>query len=189
MPSAYISKEDIIAAQQEVANVVFPKEMQQIYVKLRKSLRAESFHISDRTYKISVKLLKAEAWLHGREMIDTPDFEVLKHVIWTMPDQRKKAQSLILDIIAPEKNRVYEILENCNSVYSKVFEKKAAKERINEAMEALGNMKKASLEITKLKNIIAQRGTSIDEIVDVEKKIEAMKRTLLVDELGSTTLL
>jgi MoxR-like ATPase len=188
-PQAFISKEDIIAAQQEVDKVVFPKDMQQIYVKLRKSLRAESFHVSDRTYKISVKLLKSEAWLHGREAIDTPDFEVLKHVIWTMPDQRKKAQSLILDIIAPEKNRIYELLEECNKVYSKVFEKKTAKERINEAMEALGNLKKSTLEITKLKNIIAQRGTSVDEITDVEKKIEAMKRTLLVDELGSTTLL
>jgi MoxR-like ATPase len=183
-PKNTVTKEDIIKAQSEVKEILFPSEMQQLYVKMRKTLFMESFHVSDRTYKLIIGLLKAQAWLNGRKKIDTPDFEVLKHIVWTIPDQKKKAQSLILDIIAPEKKRILEILEMCRETYSKVFAKKAGKERHSEAMEAIHKLKDATTEVTTLKNIMAQRGTSLDEIATVEKEIESFKKQLLVDELG-----
>lgn len=188
IPKATISKEDILQAQSEVAEISFPDEMQQIYIKLRKNLRGESFHVSDRTYKISVRLLKAQAWLNGRKQVDTEDFEVLKHAIWTDPNTRKTAQRLILELIAPEKNRVYELLEMCKEHYAKVYEKKTPKERNNEAMDAMHNFKEASNEIEKLKKQMSLRGSAIDEIEQIERTIEAMKTTILVEQLGAKTL-
>ncbi len=183
-PAAYITKQDILDAQEEVKQVTFPIEMQQIYVKMRKTLTIESFHVSDRTYKMVIDLLKAQAWLSGRDTIDTPDFEVLKHVVWTLPDQKKKAQSLILDIIAPEKKRVLELLEMCREVYTNVFSKKQSKQRHDEAVEALHKMKDAMKEIETLKNIMVQRKASLEDVESAEKEIEAHKKQLLIEEIG-----
>lgn len=183
-PTVFVSQSDIREAQKLIKKIDFPTEMQQIYVKMRKNLTAESFHVSDRTYKLAVRLLKAQAWLSGRDKIDTPDFEVLKHVIWMMPDQKKKAQSLILDIIAPEKKRIYEILENCRETHSKIFQKPTGKERHGAATEALHKLKDASRDVAGQKAIMAQRGAAVDEIERVEKEIESMKKQLLVEELG-----
>jgi MoxR-like ATPase len=183
-PKTFVSHKDIHEAQGLVNKIEFPTEMQQLYVKMRKTLMSESFHVSDRTYKLAVRLLKSQAWLAGRDKVDTPDFEVLKHIVWMMPDQKKKAQSLILDIIAPEKKRIYEILENCRETHSKIFEQKAGKERHGAAMEALHKLKDASRDIAAQKALMAQRGAAVDEIDRVEKEVESMKKQLLVEELG-----
>jgi MoxR-like ATPase len=188
-PTTFITKKDIQFAQLDIQKIEFSKEMQSIYVKLRKNLRVEGFSISDRTYKVALRLLRAQAWLSGRDSIDTPDFEILKHIVWTHPDQKKKAQSQILEIIAPEKNRVYEILENCRQVNNKVFEKKTSKERHDAALEALSKLKDGSKEVGQLKNVIAKRGTNIEEVERVEKEIESMKKHLLVEELGVDKLI
>jgi MoxR-like ATPase len=183
-PENFITKQEILEAQEAIKTIKFSNEMMQIYIKMRKTLSTESFHVSDRTYKLVINLLKAQAWLSGRESVDTPDFEILKHVVWTLPDQKKRAQGLILDIIAPEKKRILELLENCRETYANVLTKKQSKERHNEAMEALHKLKDASKEIEKLKNIMVQRGASLEDVDAAEKEIESRRKSLLVDEIG-----
>jgi MoxR-like ATPase len=183
-PHAFLSKTDIHAAQAVAREIEFPNEMKQIYVKLRKTLRYEGLSVSDRTFKTSVRLIKAQAFLAGRNKIDTPDFEILKHITWTDPNQKKKAQSLILELIAPEKNRVFEILENCRQSHGKVMENKENKKRTDAAVEALHKLKDGLKEIAGLRQQMVQRNADVSEVERIENEIEAMKRGLLIDEIG-----
>lgn len=183
-PKAFITKTDLVDAQTIVRAVTFPDEMKQIYVKLRKTLRYEGMNVSDRTYKTSIRLLKAQAFLAGRDKIDTPDFEILKHVVWTDPNQKKKAQSLILELIAPEKNQVYEIRDNCVQSFDLVFTHKENKKRTDAAVESLHKLKASLTEIAKLRMQMQQRNADVSDVERVENEIEAMKRQLLIDEIG-----
>lgn len=183
-PKAFITKTDLVDAQTVVRAVTFPDEMKQIYVKLRKTLRYEGMNVSDRTYKTSIRLLKAQAFLAGRDKIDTPDFEILKHVVWTDPNQKKKAQSLILELIAPEKNQVYEIRDNCVQSFDLVFTHKENKKRTDAAVESLHKLKASLTEIAKLRMQMQQRNADVSDVERVENEIEAMKRQLLIDEIG-----
>lgn len=183
-PTAYITKADIKAAQASVDRVVFPKEMKQTYIKLRDKLRYEGFAVSDRTYKVGIRLLQTQAFLNGREQIDTPDFEVFKHVVWTDPKKRKQAQSIILELIAPEKNRIYEILEMCRQAFAKVYEHKNPQKRNDEAVESLHKLKDGTKEITGLKLKMEARKADLTDVDNIELEIESMKRRLVVDEIG-----
>ena len=60
-------------------------------------------------------LLRAVAWLDGRDEVSTRDAAILADVLWTTPDQRKTIRDALLDCGSP-------IVRDCASTVDKVAE-------------------------------------------------------------------
>ena len=185
-PTAFLSKTEILEAQALSRKIAFPDAMKKLYVSLRKSLHAEGFSVSDRTYRIAPRILKAQAFLAGRDAVDTPDFEIFKNIAWVDPSQKQKARTVVLDLVAPEKNRIFEILDMSRVAFNKVMEIKVVenKKRTEAANEVMFKLKDGLKDIAKLKTAMSSRSSDLSEVDQIEADIESMKRTLIVDVIG-----
>lgn len=70
-------------------------------VRLRSSLGAEHIYVSDRRWKKSMKALKAQAFLEGRDEILDEDLSVLRWTLWDTPEQVEKVERLCLTASNP----------------------------------------------------------------------------------------
>ncbi len=51
-------------------------------------LRGKNIHISDRKYFGYAPIAQAKAWLEGRDTVEPSDLTILRHYLWTAPEER-----------------------------------------------------------------------------------------------------
>ena len=68
---------------------------------LRSDLRAEQVRPSDRRWAKSVDLLKASAYLDGRSSVDEDDMQILRDVLWDVPEQYTLVERKVLATTSP----------------------------------------------------------------------------------------
>ena len=179
-----VTQEDIVTAQKLAKEVRIPKELYGHLEKLRKNLRIQGFMTSDRAFKVSVRILKANAWLNGRDQLDTHDLEVLRHVVWKDPETRRKAQSIILELTSPEKNKIFEYYDNAMQLVTQIDSKPAGKARKELAMEAVSKLHDAKIDIGKLNDVITARGEADAETKEILISIDRIIEDIYVNTLG-----
>lgn len=111
-----MSLEDLEAAQTEAMQTPVGADTRDMIMKLWRALPAEGFIVSDRTWRKSMKILKAHAWIHGRDEVRPIDLEILADIFWTEPQQRPTLMKLILKETSSSGGGALEILEQINSV-------------------------------------------------------------------------
>ena len=103
---------DLEAAQKEVKAVAIPPEVVAAVVELRLNLSAEhGITRSDRCWRESMRLLRAEAWLAGRNACTREDLCVLANVLWSDPAARDKVASAVVGYSVPGLARVLELVD------------------------------------------------------------------------------
>lgn len=108
------SREELVAAQDAARRVrVSPEVAEAVWV-LRTELATQGVEISDRQWHRSVKLLRAHAFLDGRdEVVIQEDFPaVYPHVCWSVPEQQRVVARTVLRVSDPLAERVAELREN-----------------------------------------------------------------------------
>ena len=99
-----ITPEEYAQWQKQIARVKVDKSVQAsiLYIRNRmKSLRDErgeaeySIYISDRRWKKAVNLLKASAFIHGRNETNPTDIAVLAYCLWNEPIEREVVRELV----------------------------------------------------------------------------------------------
>lgn len=132
----YVTRAEILKARDEVKTVDIPKEIIQKMAKLRHSLSSDTVHVTDRTYKSSIKILKAEAYMKGHKVVEEDDMDVLRHVYWSDPDHRRKVYTKILHLVNPEKEVILAEYEKLMEVAAKVFAIDDHKKQIEAGIES-----------------------------------------------------
>jgi len=100
-PEKFMNFEILEAAQEEVAQVSLGEPMIELFNSIRIALKAQGIEPTDRRWKESLIIVKAEAWLNGRNHVAKVDFSPLIHVLWTDPADLRTPTRVILDLVSP----------------------------------------------------------------------------------------
>jgi MoxR-like ATPase len=132
---------EVAALHSQVGGVVIPDAVRVAVVELRRSLKAEGIVASDRRWRESLSLVKAAATLAGRTEAEVADLEVLRHVLWSDPGHKDKAQGIVLSIVNPHRKAAIEILDEARSVWGATTAKGLSLDSATEIHEKLKKLK------------------------------------------------
>ncbi len=107
-PERFVSKDDIKTAQDEIAKVEVTEGILEVYVQLRQELQVSGITVSDRRYRNSLALVRAEAWLNGRDTVEVQDLAPLMHMMWRNPEDIQTVRKAVLDLVDPLERDVLE---------------------------------------------------------------------------------
>jgi MoxR-like ATPase len=139
------------AAQDEVEKVKITPQVVSTMREIKMRLERQGVIASDRRWRQTIRVLKAWAWLHGRDEVAVQDLGLLCDMLWRDPQQRPIVVQEVLAVTNPLDLAATEIYDTVNDVYSKwdpkntsSTEETAAKIRL--ALEKLDHTIKTSKE-------------------------------------------
>ena len=117
-PAAPITLEELEAMQDDVRQVHIPDSVNELMDDVLCALREKGIHISDRKYFNYAPVAQAKAWLEGRDTVAPADLIILRHYLWTAPEERAIIQSALVQMCSdPFKNRLDGILAAVQESY------------------------------------------------------------------------
>lgn len=96
---ARLSLGDLERARSAAAEVTVPEGVLRDVAALRKMLGEKSIVASDRRYRQSIELLRARAWLAGRDAVSGDDLFFLQHVLWSEPEERREVVATLRELL------------------------------------------------------------------------------------------
>lgn len=142
--------------------------------------------ISDRRWFQSVSLIKASAYLAGRDEVDDDDLQVLRHFIWETPELQMTADKRVLTLASPQTAKAMEIVEQIDEWNGKVAAIKgqsgAAKAELG--AEINGKLKRIFAELADLTQQAHGAGRSTAKIDEVTASASNLRRSVLVECLN-----
>ncbi len=183
-PETTFTRKDLAEARIEVDKIEMPKGVVQKLAKLREELNNSGFFVTDRTYKVSLKVLKAEAWLKGRDHVEDDDLDILRHMFWTSPDKARAVYLKILELVNPEKNVILDKYEEVMHLTKEVFAEQDGAKAMEKGIEYAQKFKVAKKEITKLMNSMITKNKNVDEIQQMLRDIDTQIVKIFVEVLN-----
>ncbi|MEQ9619152.1 MAG: AAA family ATPase [Deltaproteobacteria bacterium] len=164
----------------EANKVSVPSNILKLISRIRKELGKKGVTPSDRRYKQSISLLKARAYLEGRNEISEDELRFLENVLWREPGEKPEVQSVIHQALHGYRDRLRELL-----IQAKELDSYSKRDWENEEMLIKANIESQ----TKLKQIVSkledlveecrERGKPADEIYKAKEEIEGIQREIL----------
>ncbi|MHB8171883.1 MAG: AAA family ATPase [Thermincolia bacterium] len=111
---------ELVRWQQEVAEVHLSQVMVGRVINLLCRLRNEGLIISDRRLKESGALLRAKAYLAGRDMVEAEDLQVIVQAWWQMPEERLAVVQALQESDLPYEVKARELLTRAKAIAGKV---------------------------------------------------------------------
>lgn len=115
-PQVTMTLADLTQAQQAVQQVdvapVIP-----LLAQLRQDLLKQGLVASDRRWRQSLDLIRAQAWLNGHATADAQDATILQHVLWNEPDQRLAVAKAVLMLISPYDQEAQDVIDEAKDAY------------------------------------------------------------------------
>jgi MoxR-like ATPase len=97
-------------ARAEAAALPVPGEVLRALADVRRELRSRGIVASDRRWAQSVDVLRARAYLGGRDAVDDEDVAFLEHVLWRDPAERTQVRTVIRELLRGYEDEVRVLL-------------------------------------------------------------------------------
>ncbi len=178
--------DDLIECQSQVNEVAIPQHVVKLVSRLRNELKRKGIVLSDRRYKRSISLLRAKAYLSGRDEVIESDLNILENVLWRDPGELGEIKAAIYQLLHGYKDTLRELLIQARELHSY-----SKRDWENEELEINANIEaqtKLRHILTKLDSMIdefRERGKSTDEISRARTEIEHIQRETLDKLLSS----
>ena len=145
-----------------------------------------AIRISDRRWFQSVSLLKASAYLSGRDTVEDDDLQVLRHFIWETPELIPTADKRVLTLASPQTAKAMEIVESLDEWSGKVaaIKGQSASAKAELGAEINGKLKKVFAELADLEQQAHGAGRSTTKIEEVKDRASGLRRSVLVECLN-----
>lgn len=108
-PEKILTLEDIHQAHLEAQQVTLSDSIYGVYIDLADRLRTEGIDVTDRRFTQTVDVLKAEAWLNGRDTVEVLDMKPLMHMLWKVPENIDKVRDIVLNLVDPLEKKVLDL--------------------------------------------------------------------------------
>lgn len=167
-----LSLEDIEILQKATKQVKMPNEMLELYAGLRRDFAANGLISSDRTYRNTIDLLRAEALFNGRDSVEEDDFEILRHALWADPKNESAIYTTILAEINPDKNKVVELYEDSKTLFEDLMAEKDETKRIKEGVEVALKLKEAKKKIHEFYKSMQKKNKDVKDIERMEEHVD-----------------
>lgn len=175
-----ITSSELESAAAGAREVSVPPNILKLISRIRKELAKKGMVPSDRRYKHSVSLLRARAFLEGRNAVSEDDLRLFENVLWREPGERAEIQSVIHQALHGYKDRLRELL-----IQAKELEAYSRREWENEEMlikaniEAQTKLKHIGSRLGELVEEYRERGKPTDEITQAKEEIESIQKEIL----------
>jgi MoxR-like ATPase len=97
-------------ARREAAALPVPGDVLRAVTDLRRELRRKNVIASDRRYAQAIGVLRAHAYLAGRNAVADEDLGFLEHVLWRDPAERTEVRTVIRDLLRGYEDEVRVLL-------------------------------------------------------------------------------
>ncbi|WP_019156912.1 AAA family ATPase [Robertmurraya massiliosenegalensis] len=177
-PSEKLTLDDIDDLQMFADMTNVPPVVFDTLTKIRQELKDEGIRPSDRRFRQSLSILKANALLAGRSDVEVEDILILKDGLWETVDQMDKVHEVVIkhaqDIV---KTMLIAIENEAKEIYEEVKKDQSS----DTALEGTKKMKSLLMELTKLSN---ENPKKEKEIQAVRKKVETSQKQIADALLG-----
>lgn len=180
--SPIISRSDLDAAQAAVERVVIPDAILDRIVTLRDEANARGIIASDRRYVEALSLLRAAAFLDGRDEVIEDDLLVFRHVLWQDPAQIQEVTQLVFSVTNPVMGAVQEILDDALSAYRQALDRAkadSARAQAEALMEGIALLKEAKAKLAELEQQAAGRPAALATVSEAAAKVSGWQSELL----------
>lgn len=180
------SLQELSKLKENVSRVEIPQAVYKILLRIRKELNAKGISLSDRRYKSSVSLIKAKAFINGREMAKEEDVKILENVLWKDPSEIPDIKSTLHSILFGYREQLKELYIQAKEIeaYSKQnWDDEETKIKAN--IEAQTKLKMLINKVNDLSEELSDRGKSTGEVTEIKSKIEDVQKEILDSLIGT----
>jgi MoxR-like ATPase len=169
-----ITLEDLQAACEDVSRVVLLDDVLDAVLKIRAELRRDGITVSDRRWRESMKVVRANAFLAGRAVASLEDLTALRFTLWEDLEQKGKIERVILSVASPADAEVAVLLDGVAELAATL---KAKEGESGEKLFAYGSELFAKCNgIDKRAKTIAKKASEDGRTVNVDKVHSAVEQ-------------
>jgi len=183
-PDKVISLDDIKAAQEEVQKVQITDTIYEVFVNLSDQLRTADVPVTDRRFHQSIGVIRAEAWLNGREVAEVADMKPLMHMLWRTVEHIDKVRTIVLNLVDPLEKMVLDLQSELDKAVAEwdktLLDTDVKAQRVQASLEMHDNFKKAKKEFLDLKAIEKENGRICKAMNSLEKTLKTI--AIRIDE-------
>jgi MoxR-like ATPase len=187
-PEAFITLEDIAEAQSQSGMVEIGDHIYQSMLELSQRLRNEGITVTDRRFRQSISIIKAEAWLNGRNIAEVVDTKPLIYVMWRDPSHFELVRKIVLDLADPLEREVLKLREELEKAYAEfnlvMSDNDNKHTRAQQAMQTYSYFKKARGEWRKLNDISKESGRDSKSLDSLKKRLKDVGPKILHEGMG-----
>jgi MoxR-like ATPase len=167
-------------ARQEAAAVAVPGEVLRLVMDLRRALGAKDIIASDRRWMQAIGLLRAHAYLDGRDVVGEADLRILEHVLWRDPAERETVREAIREQLHGYEDEVRVLLYQSRELRDYALRDWGSEElRSRATVEAHTKLRNI---LTKVDAIVTEAeggGRVLDQATAMRDEIAQIQRELL----------
>lgn len=182
-PENTISLEDIRTAQIEAANVRIDDDVYGALVELAARLREEEIIVSDRRFKQSLSIIRAEAWLNGCDVAEVVHTKPLQHMMWRDPSQIITVRTAVYDLADPIERDVLILRDEWNVAYTAYRETMsdnfASGRKADHTLEIFKKFKSCKKEVTSLRKRCEEMNRTCKALDDFTNLLKEVGPALL----------
>jgi len=167
----------------DVQAVDIPTDVWQMLVVLKEGMRNKEIFVSDRRWKLCRKLLKASAFLAGRDEATVDNIQVLRHALWDTVDQISTVERLTLAVSNPTAEKALGQLELAEQIAQEIRDAKgqSAEKRAALSVQVNGQIGVIQRELNSILTIANKEGASTTKVQEVLDRVAAIQRSVFID--------
>jgi len=178
-PQTKLSLQRLQEIQQEVQQVDVSAIVGDV-IELKRNLEKEGISVSDRRFRQSFDVIKAYAYLNGRNAAISDDLQILQYVFWTEPDEIPVVKSTVLSVANPFAQKAQEYSAILDDVEQQVQQ---FTELTQDVIEIYNKVIKIIKHLQDLIRAAQDANKSTRELEQVLQKAESIKDRLAKDIL------
>lgn len=187
-PEPLLSLDDIYTAHAAVDSVKMPSEIYEAMKSLRDDLRSDGIEVTERRWVESVSIVRAEAFMNGREEADIEDMRPLMHVLWSDLDHQKVVKKRVLELANPIDKAASDILDDLLGLEADFKEIIAdgdnPKAIAKGAIEIQNKVMKNKGKINDLRAASEDSGRKSEYLAEAQAKFKQLAKSVMNDGFG-----
>jgi MoxR-like ATPase len=182
-PRTEIDLIELSELQARVSRVRVPDELLADVIEIRRTLGADGIVASDRRYRQAISVLRAAAFLGGRDEVALEDLRWLEHVLWNDPEEKGRVRAAIGKVCSGLEEEVRKLLVHAEEVQAYAWRRwPDADSRSRAALEAHTKLQEIRRRIDAMRETAVERGRDVTLIDEAGQKVADLQRRLLEGE-------
>lgn len=187
-PEPVVSLEDLYAAHAEVDAVQIHEDIFEAMVGLRHDLKKIAVEPTERRWNESLDIIRAEAWMNGRDVADVEDMRPLMHVLWTDIDHQRQVKRTVLELANPIDREASDLIDRLLELDVEVTEllndAEDSKALAAGGVEKNGRLSKVDTQINKLRQAEIDSGRKSQFLDEAEVKYKNVLQRVAKEVFG-----
>lgn len=174
--------EELAAA---TARVELPESVLLDLASLRRDLGRKGIVASDRRYRQALDALRARALLHGRDAVCADDLYLLRHVLWSDPEEQREVQASLHHLLAGHEEEARQLLDQAHELKAYADRQwESEEEEARAVVEALTKIKRVAQKLEELAHEAGGRGRNTAVIEQARAEVAALQKAIQAEHFA-----